>query len=734
MGTFLRKITYGEANKDDVFLQAISFSNSSIMKKYVFLPCFVFISSFLLAQSTETFETEASASASFTDNGQVFNITSQARGPFDIETAFPGTGWNGTSADNRYIDNDGNAGTGFTVGFTISSAGSVPFKLNSMYMFFSNAASLNQSVPGSLTLVGKLGGVTKFTATASSGFVTSLSTNNGFTFINMSTFGGSNNANMLIDQVVITTGGQYEYVALDAFNWTASTVLSAAASQTNIACYGGTGFASVSVSGGVPGYTYSWTPTGGTGATSNALVAGNYTCTITDAAMSTLTKTFSITQPAQVPVGITASPASAVICRGASVTLSGTGASTYTWTGGVVNNAAFNPTTTATYTVTGTNASACTNTAVITVTVNALPLIAVNSGSICSGQSFSLSPTGASTYTYSGGTALVSPTATTSYSVTGTSTGGCVSAVTAVSTITVNALPVIAASNGIICTGGSFTIAPTGANTYTYSSGSNVVSPSVTSSYSVTGTSLQGCTGNTAVVTVSVQTSLTVSISGSLTVCAGKSVTLTANGAGTYTWSTGATTSTISSVPAGNTTYTVNAGSGTCSGSAIVTVTVNPLPVVAATSNNTVLCTGNSSTLTATGATSYTWNTGATTTAITVSPTVTTAYTVTGTGTNGCTNTAMLTQTVNLCTGIATLHEATAAVVNVYPNPNSGVFYIELSSASQVYVINALGQVITDDFMVAGKHKVDIHEQAAGLYVVKVIQNGKQHLARLIKN
>lgn len=499
------------------------------MKKYLLLLGFALITPVFFAQSTETFETEAAASTSFTDNGQVFNITSQAGGLFDIQTGFPGTGWNGTAADNRYIDNDGSAATSFTVGFTISSAGAVPFKLNSMYMFFSNAVSLNQNVPGSLTLVGKLGGVTQYTATASSGFVTSTATNNGFTFINMSTFGGSNNSNTFIDQIVITTGGQYEYVALDAFNWTTSAVLTASTSQTNSACYGGTGFASVSASGGASGYTYSWTPTGGTGATSTPLSAGNYTCTIKDAAMATLTKTFTITQPAPLVVGVAASPSSAVICKGASVSLSGTGASTYTWTGGIVNGAAFTPTATATYTVTGANASACTNTAVITVTVNALP-------------------------------------------------------------------------------------------------------------------------------------------------------------------------------------------------------------VIGAASTHSMICAGSSSTLTATGASSYTWNTGGTTAGITVSPTVTTSYTVTGMNASGCTAMAMVTQSVSLCTGIEQLLLSSAINVKAYPNPNQGVVSIEIPAMSDVSISNALGEVLFAGMLDAGKHELDLNDQAAGMYVVKILYDNRQEVLKLIKN
>jgi hypothetical protein len=85
------------------------------------------------------------------------------------------------------------------------------------------------------------------------------------------------------------------------------------------------------------------------------------------------------------------------------------------------------------------NSSGCIQTATTQVSaVNALPTVAVNSGSICSGNNFTIIPSGASTYTIQGGSANVTPTANASYTVIGTSTAGCVSANTATSNITVN--------------------------------------------------------------------------------------------------------------------------------------------------------------------------------------------------------------------------------------------------------------------------------------------------------
>ncbi|PKB17719.1 MBG domain-containing protein [Flavobacterium sp. 5] len=117
--------------------------------------------------------------------------------------------------------------------------------------------------------------------------------------------------------------------------FTTNAALSASNSQTNVSCNGGSnGTASVTTSGGVISYSYSWSPSGGTGATATGLVAGAYICTITDNESTQINKNFTITQPA----AITATTAQTqVSCNGgsngtASVNASGgTGTLTYLW-------------------------------------------------------------------------------------------------------------------------------------------------------------------------------------------------------------------------------------------------------------------------------------------------------------------------------------------------------------------------------------------------------------------
>ncbi|WP_205729739.1 T9SS type A sorting domain-containing protein, partial [Flavobacterium bernardetii] len=58
------------------------------------------------------------------------------------------------------------------------------------------------------------------------------------------------------------------------------------------------------LSGGAGGYTYSWSPSGGTAATATGLSAGTYTVTVTDANSCTATRNFTITQPSAIDTTI----------------------------------------------------------------------------------------------------------------------------------------------------------------------------------------------------------------------------------------------------------------------------------------------------------------------------------------------------------------------------------------------------------------------------------------------
>ena len=176
--------------------------------------------------TTETFETATPNATSFTSAGTLFDIVSHNGSLFYIQAGYPGTGWSGTANDNRYIDNTAGAYTGFLPDFSIKTHDGSRFSVGSFWLYpalFANLASLGSG--GSVTVIGKLSGATVFTASATSGFNTSTLVSNGFSKIDLTTFGGSNNASKAIDEIEITTGGNptypnFQYLALDALTWT----------------------------------------------------------------------------------------------------------------------------------------------------------------------------------------------------------------------------------------------------------------------------------------------------------------------------------------------------------------------------------------------------------------------------------------------------------------------------------------------------------------------------------
>lgn len=179
--------------------------------------CALFISAFSFGQtSTEQFETESNGSTSFTDNGVIFNIISNVN-TYDIQAAYPGTGWNGTAADNRYIDNSGAGNQSSGTSFSIKTTSNL-FKVNRFWIFVAGT-NITQGVAGTLTITGKLSGVTKFTQTKTTGFNSSSSVAKGFTLIDLTNLNGQNYSNIVIDQLQITAGGNFVYLALDAFTW-----------------------------------------------------------------------------------------------------------------------------------------------------------------------------------------------------------------------------------------------------------------------------------------------------------------------------------------------------------------------------------------------------------------------------------------------------------------------------------------------------------------------------------
>lgn len=446
-------------------------------------------------------------------------------------------------------------------------------------------------------------------------------------------------------------------------------------------CIGASTPLSVTTVLGSAPYSYTWSPAAGLSATNvaNPIASPSVTTTYT----ATSIDRYGCTAYAYTTITINPLPLvtvnSATICLGQqTATLTANGATSYTWSAGLSSTSGTSvngsPLTTTSYTVSGSDVNNCIGQATTTITVNSLPIITATSGTIClSQQSTTLTASGAVIYSWtpsaglntsSGAVVIANPSVTSTYSVGGIDGNGCANFTT--TTVTVRPLPIITATSGTICIGQQ-TVALTASGGVTYSwtpatglsasTGSTVnASPSVTTTYSVGGIDANGC-ANYTTTTVTIRPLPTISVTNG-TICLGQqTATLTANGGVTYSWTpatglSATTGSVVTANPSSTSSYSIGGiDANGCANFTTAIVTVNPLPTISV--NNGTVCLGQqSATLTATGASTYSWTpaTGlsSTTGAVVVAnPSVNTTYTITGTNTNGCTNTVTAQVTVN---------------------------------------------------------------------------------------
>ncbi len=421
-------------------------------------------------------------------------------------------------------------------------------------------------------------------------------------------------------------------------------------------------------------------PAGGAYSFSTGTLTSNATYTVVSATDGGIAQNYSYNVTVNVnSLPVVSGSGAAAICNGLSTVLNGSGATTYTWApasglsstaGGSVTAS---PTVTTTYTVTGTDGNGCVARATQIVTVNPLPIISTGTAvAICEGSSTGLAASGGVSYTWApaiglsattGSYVIANPTSTTAYTITGTGGNGCTK--TIINTVTVNTLPVVTSSPGVImCQGTSTVMSASGASTYFWqpSAGMSVIvgssvtaTPATSTVYTVSGTDGNGCVGR-ATVAVIINPLPVISAGPTVSICNGFSTGLTATGATDYTWApgTGLSTTSGSSVtanPTSTTTYTMTGTDGNgCVNKGTITVIVNPIPYVTGTGAG--ICPGTTAAISASGTpTIYHWSpgTGLSSTMGTVviaNPPSTTTYTITGTSTHGCVNHALVTVTV----------------------------------------------------------------------------------------
>jgi gliding motility-associated-like protein len=329
------------------------------------------------------------------------------------------------------------------------------------------------------------------------------------------------------------------------------------------------------------------------------------------------------------------------VCQGGSVTVSATGANTYSWSPGTYLSATtgasvtFSNGSTTDYTVTGTDANGCINTDPLTVTVNGnAPINAGIDVAICAGESTILTASGGDTYNWdnslgAGASHTVSPTTTTVYTVNGTDANGCLGTDAVTVTVNPNPTPIINGSS-TYCAGNPATLGTTQTFTsYLWSTGSTAATTSATSTdnpITVQVSNSFGCTGISPV--FNVNENPVIIYNSSVTICQGESATIhgvTQTTAGVY-----------------SETFTTPSG---CDSVANITLIVNPLPPVNAGIDQTV-CFGSTVTLTGSGAILYNWS-GSIQNNVPFTPQFTQEYTITGTDVNGCVNSDNVMVTVN---------------------------------------------------------------------------------------
>ncbi len=211
------------------------------------------------------------------------------------------------------------------------------------------------------------------------------------------------------------------------------------AQTSTIACNGLlTAALSASVSGGTGPFTYSWSPSGGTASTATGLGAGSYTCTVVSATSGTVSNTFIVTQPSAV-VSTIASQTN-VTCYGGTngvITLTTTGGTapySYTWSPSGGSAATATGLAANTYSCIVKDANNCSATSPsTTITQPATFSVATSNSIICTGETASLTATGATSYTWNTAATTsviaVSPTVTTTYTITGV-IGACTNSLT----------------------------------------------------------------------------------------------------------------------------------------------------------------------------------------------------------------------------------------------------------------------------------------------------------------
>ncbi len=513
-------------------------------------------------------------------------------------------------------------------------------------------------------------------------------------------------------EATITTAGTYT-VTVTGSNGCSATATTAVTRDGSIPSINITGTTNLScsvssvsrtASGGV---SYLWSgPSSFTANTAEATIttAGTYTVTVTGSNGCSATATTAVTRDGSIP-SINITGTTNLSCSVSSVSRTASGGVSYLWSGPssfTANTAEATITTAGTYTVTVTGSNGCSATATTAVTRDgSIPSINITGTTnlSCSVSSVSRTASGGVSYLWSGPSSFTANTAeatiTTAgtYTVTVTGSNGC--SATATTAVTRDgSIPSIniTGTTNLSCSVSSVSRIASGGVSYLWSGPSsftaNTAEATITTAgtYTVTVIGINGCSA-TATTAVTRDGSIpSINITGTTNLsCSVSSVSRTASGGVSYLWSGPssftANTAEATITTAGTYTVTVTGING-CSATATTAVTRDgSIPSINITGTTNLSCSVSSVSRIASGGASYLWSGPSSFTANTAEATITTAgtYTVTVTGSNGCSATATTAVTrdgsipsINI-TGTANL---SCSVSSVSRTASGGVSYL----------------------------------------------------------
>lgn len=465
------------------------------------------------------------------------------------------------------------------------------------------------------------------------------------------------NTNQTSQTITVGASGDYSSTITDGNGCSAtSNVINviASAPQTPVitssgstVCEGDTVTLSIAWTGGI-----TWTPTFEFNDTIQVTAAGtyNYSVVVTDGlgctAQSAIeTVTINTTPSAQISAN-----GPTTVCGNASVDLTASGGVTYLWNDGITATATITASAAGDYFCTVTNANGC-SAVTSTLTVGIFPapvtptITANGATTFCDGGTVTLTSSQANAYNWGNANTAQDLVVTTSgsYVVTTTDVNGC-TAVSTAEVVTVNANPIVTiVANGAttFCLGGTVDLTSSAAtgNLWTNALTTQTIAVNAGGNYSTTVTDVNGCTGvsNVVAITVNSVPVPTISANGLLALCNGATVDLTSSSASNNTWSNGSTNQTITIGTAETITVTVLDAITGCSATSLPTVTTvgagtTPYIIVG---GPTIFCEGETVQLLSSEPSGNTWSTGETTNAIFANATG--LYSVTYTSAGGCT-------------------------------------------------------------------------------------------------